>query len=128
MNIQTLKASWAAGSTVSALSLIFGAAGLLVYLATFEVNTTCALALGVGVIACIAAILTGSKIVQYVSFLGYVIGICVFAPDQIETITNVIAAIDASGFETSFIITVALLVLTLVTSFAATIVDLRKEA
>lgn len=110
-------------SIFSALSIVFGVFGLVLYCLNFE-RSMITIVFGVlGVAAAIAATVMKSKALQYVSFCSYLAAICYFVTGLVKTITDVVAGIDASGFSAGFIVTAVFFVLVIITSFAATITD-----
>lgn len=89
--------------------------------------TAAIVCLVLGIAASGLALYKGLDILAYPSYLLYIaaFGCAVYA--KLYTISNVLTAIDASSFPTSLVYTGVMLVLTLITGFAATIPAQRKQ-
>lgn len=127
MNLNNIKKTWTAGRTVCALGSLCGICALVSYFVSFEINGLCAACLAVGCIANVFTIILGKKLVEYISYICYLASLSIVAIGSVKTVVDVIAAIDVSGFETGFLVTVISLVLAVVFSFAASIMPLNHE-
>jgi hypothetical protein len=80
----------------------------------------------VGIVAFGVTVKTGWDLFVYVSYACYLLAGSVFLSNQLFTIANEIIAIDASGFQTSFIVAAISLVGTILLSLVGTIFPIRK--
>mgnify|MGYP004553866709 CR=1 FL=1 len=88
--------------------------------------STASLCLVLGILSSFFAIRTGRDLLAYPSYLLYIaaFGFAIYA--ELYNISNVLVAIDASGFPPNMFYTGVMLVVTVIVGFAATIAKQKK--
>ena len=89
--------------------------------------TTAVVCIVLGIAASFLALYKSYDILLYPSYLLYIaaFGCAVYA--KLYTISNILTAIDATSFPASLVYTGVMLVLTLITGFAATLFSVQKK-
>lgn len=82
--------------------------------------------LAVGILAFVVTAASNKDLMIFASYFCYLVAGCLFLADQLYTITNVAAGIDATSFETSFVVAAVAIVLTILTGLISTIPSQRK--
>ena len=67
------------------------------------------------------------KVGAYVPFIFYVVGLGVLLNTEMLFISNVLTGIDNNAFDPAYIVMFIFLILTIVCSFASTIMTIHKE-
>ena len=82
--------------------------------------------LAAGIVLFAATAVTGNNLLIFLSYFCYLAAGCVFLSNQLYTITNVIAGIDATSFEANFLVAATGLILTIVVGLVSTIPSQKK--
>ena len=109
------------GSVGAVLAVVAAVGCFLVEGLTLEIALLVA-----GIVLFAATAVTGNNLLIFLPYFCYLGAGCVFLSNQLYTITNVIAGIDATSFETNFLVAAAGLILTILVGLVSTIPSQKK--
>ncbi|MBQ9265671.1 MAG: hypothetical protein IJ186_01165 [Bacilli bacterium] len=130
--IKNLLAKKAIGFYVSAAAMVLAILTVLLYgvrggNSYSPVSSLAVWMFVIGIVTNCAILVKDFKFGAYIPFIFYLVGFGVLFNTEMLFISNVLMDIDGNTFDALYIIIFILLILTLATSFAATIMKLEKE-
>ena len=120
------------GWFVTLATLFLGLITLIIYTARggnsySPVSTTAVIIFVVAIITNALILIKDFKVGAYVPFIFYVVGLGVLLNTEMLFISNVLTGIDNNAFDSAYIVMFIFLILTIVCSFASTIMTIHKE-